>query len=143
MSRYLLGFIVFAVFCGPAAAQQFGQSNQPAVSPFLNILRPGNSPGFNYYGLVRPQMQFQNDIQNLQNQTMTNRAAIADINGMLVPTTGHSTYFLNTGNYFPIRSAGAGGSGARQGLGTRGAQQGGAGQGSPPTGSSQGGQPPR
>jgi hypothetical protein len=143
MSRYLLGFVVLALLSGPAAAQQFGQSNQPAVSPYLNLLRPGNSPGFNYYGLVRPQMQFQNDIQNLQNQAMTNRAAITDINGLLVPTTGHSTYFLNTSSYFPVRSSiGTGGMRAGGANGNRISQQPGGNLGMPQTGGIQGVQQP-
>ncbi|MDB5311286.1 MAG: hypothetical protein JWO38_5488 [Gemmataceae bacterium] len=90
-----------------ATAQPVGQiqpSRPPVFSPYLNLLRPGNSPGVNYYGLVRPQIQFQNSIQGLQQQVGTNQAAIAGLNaGMAdntIPTTGHTATFLNTGGYF-------------------------------------------
>src|SRR5438552_2834628 len=40
---------------------------RPAFSPFLNLTRPGNA-ATNYYGIVRPQIGFAKDIQNLQMQ---------------------------------------------------------------------------
>ena len=42
---------------------------RPTVSPYLNLLRPGASPAINYYGLVRPQQQFQSDIGQLDQQS--------------------------------------------------------------------------
>ena len=89
---------------GQAPAPGIAQPTRPAVSPYLNLLRPGNSPGVNYYGLVRPQMEFRNSIQNLQQQTASNRAGLAVIEDASLPATGHATSFLNTGGYFTSRS---------------------------------------
>lgn len=108
----LLAACMLLLVGGTAAAQpRVGPTNRPAVSPYLNLLRPGNSPGVNYYGLVRPQMEFRNNIQNLQQQVTTNQQAIAGLNDAVntgIPVTGHSTSFLNTGGYF---SGGGGRSG--------------------------------
>ncbi len=47
-----------------------GQGNVPntgpAVSPYLNLLRRGTSPGVNYYGIVKPQLDMQNALRGLQ-----------------------------------------------------------------------------
>ncbi|MGF1580889.1 MAG: hypothetical protein ACFCD0_16115 [Gemmataceae bacterium] len=43
----------------------------PAVSPYLNLLRAGGSPSFNYATLVRPQLQFRQSVLGLQNQINT------------------------------------------------------------------------
>lgn len=34
-------------------------ANEPFTSPYLNLVRPGADPGFNYYTLVQPQVQQQ------------------------------------------------------------------------------------
>src|SRR5205823_4709422 len=41
---------------------------RPAVSPYLNLNRFGANPAINYYGLVQPQQQMQQQLMNLQNQ---------------------------------------------------------------------------
>ncbi len=50
---------------GPRGARQpqkFGSLNRttsrPTVSPYVNLLRRGNSTALNYYGLVRPEQDF-------------------------------------------------------------------------------------
>src|SRR5689334_4123182 len=43
----------------------------PAVSPYINLLRSGSPAAVNYYGIVRPEFQFQNSLQNLQQQVTT------------------------------------------------------------------------
>src|SRR4051794_19633319 len=43
-------------------------SARPAVSPYLNLTRTGTDPAINYYGIVRPQLEFNNSIQNLNRQ---------------------------------------------------------------------------
>jgi hypothetical protein len=57
-----------------AARAQFGYYSPPQTSPFpradqplLNLARGGN-PAINYYGLVRPQLEFQQSIYGLQQQ---------------------------------------------------------------------------
>jgi len=60
-----------ALLTAPAQAQvpyRPGGYLPPAYSPYLNLLRQGN-PAINYYGLVRPQIDFRNQIQGLQQLT--------------------------------------------------------------------------
>jgi hypothetical protein len=113
--RCFLVLCGLGLFASTADAQpRVSPPNRPAVSPYLNLLRPGNSPGVNYYGLVRPQMEFRNNIQNLQQQVAENQSSIMGLNNAVLPTTGHATSFLNTGGYFP---GGVGAGGARAGAG--------------------------
>jgi hypothetical protein len=84
----------------PFGQQQFGRVNQPVYSPYLNLLRGGSSPVNNYYGLVRPQIDFSQSIQNLQGQVTSNQQAINSATGGPFPLfTGHPVYFLNTSHY--------------------------------------------
>ncbi len=74
----------------------------PAVSPYVNLTRSGSPAGVNYYGLVRPQIEFSNSIQQLQQDVATNREAVlttseAEAN---LPTTGHATGFMTQAKYF-------------------------------------------
>src|SRR5262245_23944289 len=114
--RGLLTLCVLGLSGGAAFAQPQAPRTQPPVSPYLNLLRPGNSAGVNYYGLVRPQMEFRNNIQNLQQQVANNQADISNLTTAQLPTTGHATSFLNTGGYFGTRQ---GGTGARFGTGVQ------------------------
>lgn len=81
---------------------------RPVFSPYLNLLRPGGSVTQNYYGLVRPQQEFQNEIGQLQQQTALNRQAITEQqqDPTALPATGHATQFLNTRGYFFSRGGG-------------------------------------
>jgi hypothetical protein len=102
----LLGAVNFLLVMGvrPAAAQpQFPSPTQPAVSPYLNLLRQGNSPGVNYYGLVRPQQEFRNSYQRLQQDFNTQQTqpipfGPEDTSGL--PPTGHAAQFNTQGRYF-------------------------------------------
>jgi hypothetical protein len=126
----------------PAAA--FGQgptrpgitpNTGPAFSPYLNLARPGAPAGINYYGLVRPELNFRSSLSGLQTDVATNRdllttgRAASGTAGLL--TTGHAATFLNTGGYFLNSTGGVGaqGGGAR----TTGARaQGAGGMAAPP-----------
>jgi hypothetical protein len=83
--------------------------NGPGYSPYLNLLRSGNSAGFNYYGLVRPQLDAANAFKGLQQQIGANQQNIAQIatDQRGLPVTGHTAVFLNTGGYFLNMSGGA------------------------------------
>jgi hypothetical protein len=132
-SRNLLALCALALAAAPGLAQpgfspgQFGPANTPAVSPYLNLLRPSGTAGFNYYGLVRPQMEFRNGIQDLQfqQQALGGQAAPIDPQSgfLTTPGTGHAATFLYTGGYYSGiytgRPGGAGrlGGGAGQGFG--------------------------
>ncbi len=48
--------------------QRYTQPYQtaPVLSPYMNLARPGTNPAINYFGLVRPQIQTGQNLQNLQ-----------------------------------------------------------------------------
>jgi hypothetical protein len=119
-------------------AQGFGQpgagrSLPPPVSPYLNLLRPGSSTAINYYDLVRPQIDYGNSINSLQNQVSGVAGQVsAGLGGFYgPPVTGHPVYFLSTYSYFPSRRGGmfSGGGGVGGGMGGVGGGMGGVGGG--------------
>src|SRR6516225_6549281 len=89
-----------------SARAQFGYvpppgspSSRPAVSPYLNLLRPGASAGVNYSTLVRPQIEAGRAIQQLQyqqaleQQVLLGRLTMAPQGydpAQALPLTGHS-----------------------------------------------------
>jgi hypothetical protein len=74
--------------------------NTPPVSPYLNLLRPGTSPAINYYGLVRPEVNFMNSVQALQAQLGYAQQAAGVTQFGEPGTTGHPAFFLNHTGYF-------------------------------------------
>lgn len=96
-------------------------NNRPAVSPYLNLGRPG-SAAINYYGLVRPQIQTQQALQTLQQEITDSQsmntfgAPQQGIPNDQLPITGHQATFQYTSHYFPPPggrfSAGSGRGGA-------------------------------
>jgi hypothetical protein len=96
-----------ALLIGFPSARALGQYNPyrpagtlpPAYSPYLNLLRGGNSFATNYYGLVRPEIGFRNSILGLQQQTALNSYELqTGQTGQL--QTGHPVQFLNYSHYF-------------------------------------------
>jgi len=76
-----------------------GQPPSSGYSPYLNLVRPG-SPGMNYYGLVRPEVEIRNNLQQLQRnatrlQSQFNQATGNDL------ATGHPSAFMYFGGYYP------------------------------------------
>ena len=141
--RLALAAAVPAVLPAAASAQFFQppgsyvrpyQPSRPTVSPYLNINRGGTSPAINYYGIVRPQMQTQQNLQDMQQQ-LTAQAAVGPgpdtamplTTGSLgatplVSTTGHPVSYFNYSHYFPgilnrggMRTGSSGGVSAGQG----------------------------
>jgi hypothetical protein len=129
-------FIVSAVLAMPLALSSLGSGRAaaqfppqgpggipntgPAVSPYLNILRPGNTAGANYYGLVKPQLEFRNAFRGLQQQVTGQQMAQSTDPRTGLPETGHGAMFLNTHGYFLNNSPGqgqGGGIAGRAGLG--------------------------
>jgi hypothetical protein len=109
----------------------------------MNLLR-GGSPALNYFGLVRPQQQFQQQFGNLQQQlSQTNNNLQSLNNNMLygvdptLPLTGHAATFNNTGRYFNNNPANGGGFGGSYGGGM--GNRGGTGMGSLPRAPGMGG----
>jgi hypothetical protein len=100
---------VAACLAGPVHAQAPPSSlpapgqlnNRPVVSPYLNLARPGASPAFNYFTLVRPQIAASTSIQQLQQQTQSNQQLITQLQDQPpVPATGHASAFMNVGGNF-------------------------------------------
>ena len=78
------------------------------MSPYLNLLRQGSPAGVNYYDLVRPQFQFQNSIQALQQQvsSLGSQVAVGEAQSASgLPVTGHPSQFFNYSHYFSGRTA--------------------------------------
>jgi hypothetical protein len=98
---------------GQACAQpSVPYAPRPAFSPFINLNREGVAPAVSYYGLVRPELQYNQSIFNLQGAVGTNSQSIGDIlGGGGLPTTGHPTQFLNYGGYFLNNGTALGGPG--------------------------------
>jgi hypothetical protein len=107
------GLAVFAPL--PATAQVIGGFGRPPVnpivrpaySPYLNLLR-GGDPAFNYYGLVRPQMDFMTNLQQLQQQSLLGQPTGPVDSAAVLLITGHRSQFMNFSHYYGQRIAGPG-----------------------------------
>jgi hypothetical protein len=75
-----------------------GANSMPVISPYLNMARGGNA-AVNYYGLVRPQLDARNAIQQLQQHEFAPAASSAPI-GNGAPNTAHPVQFMNYSHYF-------------------------------------------
>jgi len=94
-------------------------SYRPPVSPYLNLANRGTNRAIDYYGIVRPQMRFDNRLQQLQadanSQNPLNMASDSPFVGDLPPTglypaafMTQGRYFLTTGNGLPRSGMGSG-----------------------------------
>ena len=100
---------------------------QPPVSPYLNINRFGQPPGLNYYNMIRPQVQTQQQLMALQNQQHALSSALVGPGGTIAspdqpqPTsiTGHPVNYFDWSRYFPIQGlpVGTGVAGGAAGFG--------------------------
>jgi hypothetical protein len=111
-----LAGLVLALAAQPASAQVTGPPQTPgrpytppAFSPYLNLYR-SNNPGIDYFGLVRPQLEFNNFIQQqgLLNSQFLNQTGAQQASSGFV--TGHTTRFLSYNQYFMSVGSGGGGS---------------------------------
>jgi len=104
-----LGLALF-VSVAPLWAQGLGYSgnpaNRPAVSPYINLLRGGSSGGVNYYGLVRPEIEFRSGIQRNQQQIAASQQSYSELAAGM-STTGHPTRYMTHWNYFLNNGVGA------------------------------------
>lgn len=85
----------------------YGSMYKPPVSPYLNLLRNGNSPAFNYTTLVAPQLKAQSNFQMLQGQVNTVGQTLTTLEQQaqagaapLLPVTGQSVGFMTQKAYF-------------------------------------------
>lgn len=86
-----------------AQAPGFNPSARPTFSPWLNLNRRGTSSAVNYYGIIRPQVNFSSSIQQLQQQAALPPAEESARAAGELPATGHVAGFLNHNKYFMNR----------------------------------------
>jgi hypothetical protein len=87
-----------------ARAQTFyGGNITPPVSPYVNLTRGGAPFGVNYYNIVQPQLQFQSEISQLQQQSRQFQSVVGGTGPL---TTGHPAMFGDRLHYFPARTTG-------------------------------------
>ena len=99
-----VGLAVFAtgsLYAQPPVMRTPGGPLPPPYSPYLNLFRNGNPTYLNYYGLVRPEIDFRNQVYGLQQGVTANAEAISSYDQTTgLPLTGHATQFMNTSHYF-------------------------------------------
>jgi hypothetical protein len=125
MKRLSLAALALMALAAPEALAQprvgqrppVNQFQRPPVSPSLNLLRGGN-PGVNYYTLVRPQVDTNRALLQLQQQQLALSQAGQPLAPMMLgsgaalgdlPITGHPVGFWNYGRYYPLLSGSGGG----------------------------------
>lgn len=99
---------------GPGRRPQgYAPSRRPTVSPYLNLLRRDNFGPLNYQTLVRPELEFRARLEQqgraiggVRRDVDENTRTLERESGLR--TTGHQSYFLNYGNYYPGLSRGRG-----------------------------------
>lgn len=102
---------------------------RPPISPYVNLLRGqgGGNVGLNYFGIVRPQRQFESQneqltqrLQSVNSRTQSQNGQRGFRRGLVqqyrIGTTGHSVQFLTIGG----GSAGGSGQASGQNLGLSG-----------------------
>ena len=130
MKRFLVAALFALGLWGAGAGPLFAQigtytppfNSRPPVSPYLNMFR-GN-PAIDYFGIVQPQLQTAQQLQQLQttlNQPISGGqpllgAGAANQNQILT-TTGHPVMFMNYSYYYPILGGQGGGGGGFGGIG--------------------------
>jgi hypothetical protein len=87
---------------------------RPVISPYLNLNRTGVNPAINYFGIVRPQMENHQAIQNLQQQVQVTQGMMQTqpgpmANDEIAPTGRTVGSYFNYSHYFPLYGRGAGG----------------------------------
>lgn len=103
-------------------------ASRPSYSPYMNLLWGGGrgaSPALNYLGIVRPQMQMQEQAAQMQAQLYQTNQALQQTNQVLatgadalLPATGRGATFGNYSHYYPTLGGGGGSAlgGARTGM---------------------------
>jgi hypothetical protein len=92
---------------------------QPAYSPYLNLTRPGGGPAQNYYGLVRPELEFRKNVNQLRQETGALAAGLTATQQGGELETGHSTGYMTHLRYFGTNGGAAAGRGGAPRTGGR------------------------
>lgn len=109
---HTLAIMILVAFASPCFGQYAGNQidrgyNTPTFSPYLNLLRNNGGVGQNYYGLVRPQMEFAQQNQQLnqglqqlqmQNQMPNQMGRMPMYGYSQLGVTGHPVIFNSFGN---------------------------------------------
>ena len=129
MTRWISAAGLALLLAGEGFAQQFptgpiGQPppRRPAFSPYLNLNRGGTSPGINYFGIVRPQIETNRSLQMLQTEIQTLPQGTTPTTGttatVIAGSTGHPVTFFNTSHYFGMMGGRTGTGASVGGIGT-------------------------
>lgn len=106
-----IGLLGLMCVAAPASAQMAGMNgpgNTPTFSPYINLLREGGGVGQNYFGLVRPQVDFAQQNQALGQNVMALQANQMQPGRMVggygytqLGATGHAVMFgtINGGRF--------------------------------------------
>lgn len=88
---------------------------EPIISPYLNLVRPGTDPGFNYFTLVQPQMQQQRNaemnasqLQGVNQDLQQAKTGAYGPTGGLRPT-GRGASYRNYSHFYPAMGGQGGG----------------------------------
>lgn len=151
LSIQAFGLLLSFCIAVPASAQVGGMNgpgNTPTFSPYINLLREGGGVGQNYFGLVRPQVDFAQQNQLLGQNVMALQANQMQPGRMVggygytqLGATGHPVMFgsINGGRHQGGYNGMAGGGGFGGGFGGGGMMMGGGMQGGLGVGGMQGG----
>jgi hypothetical protein len=124
MKRCLASLFAVLIAAASAHAQpQIGSYNppvvnpRPIVSPYLNLNRNGfGNTAVDYFGIVRPQIDNQRAIQQLQQQFQFTQGQVGQLNQQqpadeMAPTGRALGGYFNYSHYFPLFNRGAGSTG--------------------------------
>lgn len=101
---------VGAISAQEAAAQHPRRSDpysRPVLSPYLNLLRRDSSVTENYFMLVRPQIRYNETLNQQQreitalNRNIQNLESIVPGEQQPLRGTGHPSAFLNFSHFYP------------------------------------------
>jgi hypothetical protein len=116
--QLLLSLSILLLVAGIVSAQPpfAGQSNSPTLSPYLNLSGFGGAGILNYFTLVQPQLQQQNQInqqqaqiQQLQrggsggNRPVTSNVRGNPLNNAPIRGTGHASGYFNYSHYYQLQ----------------------------------------
>lgn len=93
--------------------------NRPAVSPYINLTRQGASGAVNYFGLVRPEVQFRGALLQNQQEIANSQQSISNLQAPPL-ATGHHAAFMTQWRYFMNTGIGAPNSAFRRTLTSQG-----------------------
>jgi len=132
MKQSIISLAALLITCSVASAQfgtlgQAPQRPRPTVSPYVNLGIGGGLNASSYYGIIRPQIETNRSINQLQTG-MQLLNADGSLKGALDQTqpnalggmqTGHPATFFNYGHYFPMSAGSTStGTGTTSGFGT-------------------------